>query len=97
MENEDNISLHLKLLGKKACDLVTGYSGVITTVSFDLYGCVQAVITRPVSDDNEIKSGNWFDVTRLSIVDDTPVIALPNFAKGYIAEGKKGCADKPLP
>lgn len=88
---------HLNLLGKKAKDAVTGFEGVISTVSFDLYGCVQAVITPPVDEKGEIKGGTWFDVTRLIITDETPVMDLPDFSKGYVAEGRKGCAEKPMP
>jgi hypothetical protein len=86
---------HLELLGLKARDSVTGYFGVITTLSFDLYGCIQAVVTPPVGVDGEIKSGNWFDITRLEITSNTPVMERPNFDIGYIAEGRKGCAIKP--
>lgn len=88
---------HIKLLGRKAKDAVTGFSGVISTVSFDLYGCVQAVITPPIDERGEMKEGRWFDVTRLIITDDNPVMKVPDFSKGYIAEGLKGCAEKPLP
>ncbi len=89
------ITNHIELLGLKAKDSVTGYSGVITTVSFDLYGCVQAVITPPVNKDGEIQNGNWFDVTRLEIKGKNPVMTRPDFEKGYIAQGKKGCSIKP--
>ena len=88
---------HIELLGKKAKDLVTGYSGIITTVSFDLYGCVQAVVTPHVDEKGAIKDGNWFDVTRLKIIDEKSVLPLPNFNEGYVAEGKKGCSAKSLP
>ncbi len=30
------------------------------------------------------------------VSDDAPVMALPDFSQGYVAQGKKGCADKPL-
>jgi len=93
MESEQ----HIKLLGRKAKDEVTGFTGVVTTVSFDLYGCVQAVVTPPVSDSGDIKDGQWFDVTRLTLSWQKPVMPRPDFAKGYIAEGKKGCAAKSLP
>jgi len=86
---------HLSLLGLKAMDSVTGYFGVITTVSFDLYGCVQCVITPMVGADGEIKCGNWFDVSRIKVTNTTPVMTQPNFDQGYIAEGKKGCSIKP--
>lgn len=94
---ENNIESHINLLGKKATDAVTGFSGVISTISFDLYGCIQAVIDPPVDEKGDIKQGKWFDITRLNITDDNPVMLLPDFSKGYISEGKKGAADKPLP
>lgn len=86
---------HIELLGLKAEDAVTGFSGVISTVSFDLYGCVQVVLTPPVDEKGEMKDGKWLDVTRLKITDNEAVMELPDFSKGYIAEGKKGCAEKP--
>jgi hypothetical protein len=86
---------HLEKLGLKAKDVVTGYSGVITTISFDLYGCVQCIITPPIDEDGEIKHGNWFDITRVKILDNNPVMQQPDFDKGYVAEGKKGCSIKP--
>ncbi len=88
---------HIELLGLRAKDAVTGFEGVITSIDFDLYGCVQAAITPPVDDKGELKDGKWFDVTRLIVSDKVPVMALPDFSKGYVAQGKKGCADKPLP
>ncbi|MTI12140.1 hypothetical protein [Sansalvadorimonas verongulae] len=91
------VTNHIELLGLKAEDSVTGFKGVITSVSFDLYGCVQAVITPPVNKDGEVQSGNWFDVSRIKINGKKPVMQRPDFIAGYIAEGKKGCADKPLP
>lgn len=95
---ESKLKTHVALLGKKATDVVTGYRGVITTMSFDLYGCIQAVITPWIDEKGESSSGKWFDVSRLYIEgDDEPVMPLPDFSKGYIAEGKKGGADKPLP
>ena len=51
-----NIEKHLDLLGRKVEDKVTGIKGVVTSVSFDLYGCIQAVITTPAKD-GEYKSG----------------------------------------
>jgi len=88
---------HIELLGFKAKDKVTGFEGVITTVSFDLYGCVQAVITPEVKKgDIEVKSGHWFDVTRLIVNRKKRVMDIPDFKKGYVAEGRKGSAPKPF-
>jgi len=88
---------HFDLLGRKVKDKVTGFNGVVVSLSFDLYGCIQAVVAPSANDDGEIKNGHWFDVTRLTIEDNTPVMELPNFSSGYVAEGKKGCASKPIP
>ena len=89
-----NNNKHMKLLGLKVRDAVTQYEGVVTSLSFDLYGCVQAVVTGPTQSDGKHTSG-WYDVTRLTVLDARPVMELPDFEKGYIAEGKKGAAFKP--
>ena len=47
MSKEANILGHLELLGQKVEDKVTGFRGVVTTISFDLYGCIQAVYFLP--------------------------------------------------
>ncbi len=95
MSNE-NINNHLDLLGKRARDKVTGLEGVISTVSFDLYGCIQAIISPP-ADGSKLLDGCWFDVKRLDILDYDTVMVRPNFDQGYVAEGNKGAAEKPLP
>lgn len=90
------IKKHIDLLGHKATDKVTGFTGVITSISFDLYGCIQAVITpKADSKKGEYKSGNWFDVTRLNIASSGKIMEVPEYSNGYIAEGRKGAAEKP--
>lgn len=82
----------MELMGLKVRDRVTGYAGVVESVSFDLYGCVQAVVrgfvdpTKPT----DKPDGHWFDVKRLEVTDRTPVMAVPDFDKPEI-----GAADKP--
>jgi hypothetical protein len=88
---------HIGLLGLKAKDVVTGFSGVVSSVSFDLYGCVQAVISPGTDKDGQMQRGEWFDVARIEITDARPVMEVPDFSQGYIAKGRKGCSDKPLP
>ena len=39
-----NVFDHLERLGQNATDRVTGLSGVVVSISFDLYGCVSALI-----------------------------------------------------
>lgn len=60
------IAESLSLLGKKVKDRVTGYTGVVTSVSFDLYGCVQALVTPSATDGKEPYQSFWFDVKRLT-------------------------------
>ena len=88
---------HFELLGKPARDIVTGFEGVVTSLSFDLYGCVQGVITPKADAKEGIRDGHWFDVTRIEVTKNKTVMKLPNFDEGYIADGRKGCALKPLP
>lgn len=86
----------IDLLGRKATDRVSGMSGVITTIGFDLYGCLQAAITPPAKE-GKYESGNWFDLNRLEISDDPPVMANP-FARpddGDALQHENGPAEKP--
>ncbi len=94
-ESEMLVKKHIELLGLKVKDEVSGFEGVVSTISFDLYGCIQVVITPPVNKDGEIKEGQWFDVSRLKILNNIPVIPVPDFEDGRAAEGKKGAAEKP--
>ena len=75
---------HMKLLGLKVCDRVTGFTGIVTSISFELYGCVQAVITPPAKMDTEkpdgmVGRGHWFDTKRLEVLSTQPVMELPTF------------------
>ncbi len=86
---------HLNMLGLKVKDRITQYTGVIQSVSFDLYGCIQGAVAPPVDKDGKLPTSIWFDLNRLEVVDDTPVMELPNFDVGRVAEGRQGAADKP--
>lgn len=90
------INSHLELLGLKVKDRVTGLEGIVTTVSFDLYGCIQAVIHPGLTAEGAIREGNWFDVNRLVVLDPVPVMTVPNFVEGYQAKGLQGCSEKPM-
>ena len=39
-----NIKSHLSILGKPVKDKVTGMKGIVSSVSFDLYGCIQVIV-----------------------------------------------------
>lgn len=90
-----NVKKHLSLLGLKVEDKVTGFKGVVATISFDLYGCVQAIVNPGADKDGKLMDQCWFDVSRLSVLDDIPVMDLPNYEFGTQAEGKQGAAEKP--
>lgn len=84
-----NIQSVIDLLGRTAKDKVTGFNGVITSVSFDLYGCTQAIVSPPVRDDQTKPDAHWLDVNRLEISRAGRVMPLPSFED-------KGPAAKPI-
>lgn len=91
------IKKHLDLLGHKVKDKVSDYEGVVISMAFDLYGCIQADV-RPMEltkEDGKLKSGVWLDVQRLIVVSKKPLMEQPNFEWGEIAKGKKGPANLP--
>lgn len=68
----------LELLGLTVRDKVTGMTGVCSSISYDLYGCIQAVVSPEFNAaKNELPSGVWLDVSRLEVVDATPVMNVP--------------------
>lgn len=89
------IKKHLNYLGLKVRDRITGFKGVVASVSFDLYGCIQCVVSPGTDKDGKPKESHYFDINRLEILSDKPVMARPNFDFGDIAEGNHGPAEKP--
>lgn len=81
------------LLGLKVRDRVTGFSGITTSVTFDLYGCIQAFVTPPQGKDGKLPDGGWFDSHRLETTSSTPVMEVPVFAP----ETPKGGQSLPSP
>lgn len=69
---------HLALLGFEVRDVVTGFTGVVTSVNFALFGCIQAVVT-PLANTEKKAESLWFDTNRLKIISEKPVMAQPNF------------------
>lgn len=70
---------HLALLGMQVRDRVTGFSGIVTSICFDLYGCVQVVVVPDAGAKNELADGRWFDEKRLEVTGDKPVMEVPTF------------------
>lgn len=69
---------HLQWLGWKVKDKVSGFTGIVSTIGVDLYGCVQAAVDPQVVTDKDgvqkKEQGHWFDVTRLDKVGSKPVM-----------------------
>ena len=60
----------LEWLGWSVKDRVTGFTGVVSTIGIDLYGCIQAIVMPTVvlekaSGAQKLEDGRWFDLTRL--------------------------------
>lgn len=70
---------YFHLLGFKVRDVVTGLEGVCESISFDLYGCVQAIVRPGLNEKGEPGTGHWFDLKRLVAISDTRVMAVPSF------------------
>jgi hypothetical protein len=83
----------ISMLGLKARDRVTGFSGVISSVSFDLYGCVLAILTPAAGADGKAGESHWFDVKRLAVVDRERVMDAPVFPA--VAGTERGPAERP--
>jgi hypothetical protein len=62
----------LALLGFPVRDRVTGATGVVTSVGFDLYGCVQCIVNPGTDKDGKMLDSLWFDINRLEVTDDRP-------------------------
>lgn len=91
----NQIHTHLAKLGFKVRDRVTGVEGIITSVGFDLFGCVQAIVNPGLDKDNKPRDSLWFDINRLEMLSKKPVMQQPDFVTGPQAEGRQGPAEKP--
>jgi hypothetical protein len=86
----------LNKLGLKAKDRVTGMEGVITSIAFDLYGCVHGLLRPPVDDKGAMVEGMWLDMARLEIKGKKPVMDLPTFFFELPKTEPTGPEDKPV-
>lgn len=91
-----DLKKHLDMLGMRVEDRVSGFKGTVTSIGFDLYGCIQAVVNPGVDKDGKPADSHWFDVGRLAVLGG-PVMKRPEFewTAQAVAEGRKGPAEKP--
>ena len=74
-----NVPKYNALLGLRVKDKVTGFKGVCTSVSYDLYGCVQVIINPGCDDAGKPMDGGWYDVNRIEIILPDVVMTPPEF------------------
>lgn len=91
------LNKNLELLGMRVEDRVTGFKGVVASVTFDLYGCIQAIVNPGMTAEGKLGESQWFDISRLQVVDPTPVMRRPDFdwTPQNVADGGKGSAERP--
>ena len=80
------------LLGKKAKDKITGFSGIVTSVCFDLYGCIQIILAQQKTTK---ESSGWIDINRIIIVSHKRIMPLPTYNHYETYEDVHGPAEKP--
>lgn len=64
--------------GKKAKDIITGFSGTITGYCAYISGCHQVLITPPAKNDGTIQDGRWYDEQRVEVDNKTKQVILNN-------------------
>ena len=92
-----NLQQTVELLGYRAKDKITGLTGVVTSVSLDLYGCVQAALHPGLDKDGKIADQHWYDVARLEGDKADRVMQPPAFGNVAPAAYEHGPAEKSRP
>lgn len=88
------IEKHLNLLGQQMKDRVTGFKGMVDSVCFDAYGCVQATLKPKVDKDGNVPNSIWFDVQRLEVSGKRLMDVPPHMTT--VPGTERGPADKPM-
>jgi len=84
----------LKLLGTHMKDVVTGEKGMVDSVSFDAYGCVQVSIRPAIKRDGTHPVCHWFDVKRMRPTKKGRIMPAADFS-GIEFGKEQGPAEKP--
>lgn len=88
----------LKKLGLRGTDKVTGFEGVLASVSFDLYGCIMGLLTPQMGKDGKRADSEWFDMKRITTgkrVMDAPLYDAPIKSPRPLSERVAGPAERP--
>jgi hypothetical protein len=71
---------HLKLLGCTVRDRITGLTGVVTQVAFDINGQVFANVNAKYDEkEGKLPNGVWMHVHRLETTNQKTVMPAPSF------------------
>lgn len=70
---------HFKLLGFKVKDVITNFTGVVTSISFDISGCVQGFVSPGLEKDGRPGDSRWFDTKRLKPLNGEFIMESPTF------------------
>ena len=91
-----SVTNYVDLLGRRVTDKVTSFEGTVTSVSFDLYGCVQCIVQPDAEKGKtDMKDSRWFDAKRLTVKGKSRAMPVPTFSD--IERGKEnGPAEKPI-
>jgi hypothetical protein len=84
-----NMNKYFHMLGMRAEDRVTGFNGVVTSICFDLYGCIQVLVNPGMGKDSKLMESHWFDTNRIRLLGEEPVMSQPTFTED------RGPAEKP--
>jgi hypothetical protein len=90
----DIIQKAFRLLGLRVEDKVTGFKGVLTSVSFDLYGCTQVIINPGINESGKLGASAWFDVNRIRVLATTPVMEVPQSFRPDVGPENKPILNK---
>lgn len=77
-------------MGHKVKDKVIEFNGIATSISYDLYGCIQVLVHPGLREDCSLKDCAWFDANRLEIIGKKPIMTAPDFIED------KGPTEKPM-
>lgn len=67
-----------KFLGMAVRDRLSGLTGIVVSVSYDVSGCVQGFV-RPKNKDNKISEGFWIDTKQLIMLKYPRAMPVPDF------------------
>lgn len=65
------------LFGLVGRDVITGFKGVIIGYVQYMTGCSQFLLTPKVGEDNTLKDGQWYDTSRIEVVEEEARLELP--------------------